>query len=1212
VTEVLGPTTTTTNVTITGDVSGQVAIGNNIVQIGQVAAGARIDIALPQAIVPPRRRPPPCLLLPRPFPDLLGREQEIGAASGALLAARPVELSGESGMGKTALLRHLAHRLDAGRFPGGLVYLSGRDLVLGDLLQSVFETFYECTQPHKATDAELRESLKDLEALVLLDDVGVPRDHLESLLDLAPRSVFLCADEQPVLYGERQPVALKGLATEPALRLIERELGRPLTAAETEPARALCAAVAGHPLRLLQAAARTRTENGAFGSEEPAAPPDERSRAVLGALALVGAPLTPAQISALAGIDEVRPVLDGLAERELVRAEGRRYELAVPAATAPLSDAEAGAVLDRALAHFSAPPLAGGMDPAEIPGSSEAIVRVLEQAAARHRWADVLRVAHRVEGPLALAPRWGSWDRVLAKAAEAATAVGDRKELAWALHQSGTRALALGAAPAARASLERALEIREALGDTTGAELTRHNLGLLVPPPPPQPPHPPWKPLAIKLGLAAVGLAAGAVIWLLLPHPAVTIPAAVRFEPQAVGSRSTTETVSFFNRAGRVVEGLRLTVEGPQAAEFTIPVDKCSRARLQPAGACAVSVQFRPAHGGPRAATLAIASPDGRELASVPLSGTATVPLGPGPGPHPPAHPVSRMVAGSPSLTFGETTIGETSTATVSLSNRGTASFQATRLRLQGSQASEFRIVHENCAGRALAPAVSCTLELGFLPARAGRRTARLVLDGDGAGATVRLSGNGRPPLVPPVPPVAPGRAVAIAQVEPDRLEFGAGTVDSSSAPHAIVIRNSGTAPLTLESATVAGPDQGSFAVAEACAASLDPDRTCALEVRFTPRRAGDHAATLSLAFGAGLPPRQVALSGSATKPPGPVTRTEPSALDFGTQDLKNHGDPLPVRIINGGPAPLGIGKISVADADAGGHDRHNFHVKNQCSNKPIAPGAACEISVQFTPTGLGAHPATLTIVNDAPDGPLQVTLTGTAEGGQLAVNPASLGFSGTAGGRSEPQTLTLTNGGTKSLALSKVSISGGGFAGAFGQGESREFAIVSNDCGPTLDPTQSCAVAVSFTPQKVGSANGKLNAFADGAAVPSVQADLNGTSAAGELASPRPIGPGSFDANSPPAACGQSTALAWTAVAGNGMGYLVRLEEDTTPLGTGTWRTTKVLIEDGTPSPGTQRDVSDITHHNGSFRWSVRARDAAGNESAPSQALYFVCNIVL
>jgi hypothetical protein len=77
-------------------------------------------------------------------------------------------------------------------------------------------------------------------------------------------------------------------------------------------------------------------------------------------------------------------------------------------------------------------------------------------------------------------------------------------------------------------------------------------------------------------------------------------------------------------------------------------------------------------------------------------------------------------------------------------------------------------------------------------------------------------------------------------------------------------------------------------------------------------------------------------------------------------------------------------------------------------------------------------------------------------------------------------------------------------------------------------------------------------------------------------------------------------------------MGYLVRLEEDTTPLGTGTWRTTKVLIEDGTPSPGTQRDVSDITHHNGSFRWSVRARDAAGNESAPSQALYFVCNIVL
>lgn len=1212
-TDTLAPATY--NVQITGEVSGQVAVGSNIVQIGQVAAGARVDIALPPA--PPRRLPAPRLLLPRPFPNLLGRDAEVGAASRALLEAMPVELSGEAGVGKTVLLRHLARQLDAKAFPDGLVYLSGRGQVLGDLLQCLFEAFYASDQPHKASDAELRGSLQGIRALVLLDDVSLPRDQLESVLDLAPECTFLFADERPELVSDRRAIALGGLAPDAALRLIERELGRPLTEVETAAAGTLCTAVKGHPLRLLQAAARSRADGGALAAGEPPAPTDDRSRRVLGVLALVGAPLTAAQAATIAGVSDVQPVLDGLAERKLIRVEADRY---TPAATGEslLSATEASATQARALEYFSSPPGKGGIETAEIAGSSEAIIQVLGRAAAASRWDDVLSVAHRVEGALALAPRWGAWDRVLAKAAEAAAAANKPNELAWSLHQSGTLALCVGKESAARAALTRALEIRVSLKDTAGAELTRHNLSLLVPPPlPPDRPEPSkgpgqpdgpavhvagWKPLATKLGVAALIGAAGWGVWRALapgPPPA-TLPDALRFNPQDVGAISTMQTVSFFNRGGSVLERLRVATQGPQAAEFTVGPEKCSRARIASGQGCAIGVRFRPTGNGPRSATLGIFDQDGRTLASVPLAGTGSGTA----APKPPPPPTPRLVWVPSAVAFPETPTGETVTAAVGLSNRGAGQFQARGVRVQGPQSAEFRVVREDCTGRALRAAARCTIEVGFQPAEVGQRTARLTLAGDGGmAATVSLSGRGQRVVHP----------AAVARVDPERLDFGSQAVNAGAPPRTVTITNSGNAPLTLASIAVSGADQGSFAAGQACAVPVEPGGHCSIELRFTPRRAGDHSAALSLSFAGGLPAQQVALTGIGSAPVGPVARIDPAALDFGTQDLSGRKDAIAVRVTNGGSAPLTVGKISVEDDGTGNNDRRSFHQQNRCSRKTLAPNESCEISVQFTPSTVGAHAAALTIADNASGSPHRVGLTGTAEGGVLAVSPASLGFAGTpTGGRSEPQTVTVTNSGTRPMPISRIVVGAGGFAGIFGQGDATQFAIVSNDCGSALAPGASCAVGVSFTPQKPGDITGKLSVFGEGGTLPSVQADLAGSGMAVELPSPRPIGPGVADAAQAPDACLATTiVLSWTAVGGNGVGYLVRLEEQQFVPGTNQRTTPKVLIDEQTPTPDIRRDVRGLVAHNGSFSWSVRARDAAGNQSAPSPPLYFFCNIV-
>ena len=105
---------------IEGEISGQVAVGNHILQIGSVHGGV-VNVAAPQEQPRPRPRAVPVRLLPRPFANLVGRQDEIEAAVEALGASQPTQLHGEEGIGKTVLLRRLAHTQPADLFPDGTV-----------------------------------------------------------------------------------------------------------------------------------------------------------------------------------------------------------------------------------------------------------------------------------------------------------------------------------------------------------------------------------------------------------------------------------------------------------------------------------------------------------------------------------------------------------------------------------------------------------------------------------------------------------------------------------------------------------------------------------------------------------------------------------------------------------------------------------------------------------------------------------------------------------------------------------------------------------------------------------------------------------------------------------------------------------------------------------------------------------------------------------
>src|SRR5262249_26444380 len=114
----------------------------------------------------------------------------------------------------------------------------------------------------------------------------------------------------------------------------------PLEAAERSNAASLCAALAGHPLRVLQAAAIVREQGIPLESwargigpqalvTEMMASTDEKQRRLLVALtALPGVPLQAQHISGRAEVGDVEPSLMALTRRGLIVSSRSRHRLA--------------------------------------------------------------------------------------------------------------------------------------------------------------------------------------------------------------------------------------------------------------------------------------------------------------------------------------------------------------------------------------------------------------------------------------------------------------------------------------------------------------------------------------------------------------------------------------------------------------------------------------------------------------------------------------------------------------------------------------------------------------------------------------------------------------------------------------------------------------------------------------------------------------------
>jgi hypothetical protein len=566
------------------------------------------------AVMPPviRPAPPPVRLLPSPFRDLLDRTEPTGVLMQAVGSKMPAELIGPTGIGKSALLRYLCGQVDVSGFRSGIVYLEQRGQPVQDLLQFLFDAFYDAPPNFTPVGGRLLRYLQAVQALVVIDDAKLERADIDHLRNVAAGCSFVLAGDRAQMT-ESRAITLTGLPEDSARTLLERNLRRPLAEPEQEAAHEIWTRVNGNPLYLIQAAGlveqlrttlvelapRLQVGGAAALGNDVLASCSPEEKALLATLGALGdAPVAKEQLVAIAGAPAAAASLSSLSDRGLVQSHSPSFT-AVANVMAALQEQAGPETLDSVLdwsAHVR--------DQRELLEAAPVIQHTMELAAAAERWPDVVRLARTVEAALAASGRWGAWKQVLEDALSAARKTGDTAQAGWALHQLGSRSMGLEELGPAREMLTQALAARQSVGDQAGTAATEHNLDTLQlleatptvvqdsppkpgkPPKPAKPPKlggpPPWGaiiaiPLVIlvaALGGAVYALDPGIVGTLLgnsssTPTPAsLPVPAIGQVNPSVLGQGA----ISKIGFTGTNFEtGMTLDLgQGLQAANISV------------------------------------------------------------------------------------------------------------------------------------------------------------------------------------------------------------------------------------------------------------------------------------------------------------------------------------------------------------------------------------------------------------------------------------------------------------------------------------------------------------------------------------------------------------------------------------------------------------------------------------------------------------------
>ncbi len=523
-------------------------------------------------------------------------------------------------------------------------------------------------------------------------------------------------------------------------------------------------------------------------------------------------------------------------------------------------------------------------------------------------------------------------------------------------------------------------------------------------------------------------------------------PASLTFPSENVGVASPQQTVTLTNVGNTSLTVTNVALSGSNAADFS-QTNTCTSTIAQN-GTCAINVIFTPSASGTRNATVTLTDDAGTQSFNV-----TGVGLGP-------------SVSFTPtSVNFSNQNVGVASAPQpVTVTNSGTSSLTITNIVLGGANAGDFGQTN-SCLNAAIAVNGTCTINLTFTPSTSGARTAMITLTDNASPSTqtLNISGNG---------------VQGVVMLTQSSLTFSNQLVGTPSAAQSVTLTNTGTAPLAINSII----SSGDFSDTNTCPlapATLAINGTCSISVTFTPSATGTRAGSITLTDDGVGSPQTIALTGTGVQPAVMLSTTN---LNLGPAVIGTTAGPQPVMITNSGTAPLHITSVSLSGTNAA------EFAESGCGPFPatINTGLNCALSVTFAPSATGPQNASIVIVDDAPDSPQSVLLSGTGQpvpAPVVVLSQTNLSFGSVNIGTNSMQTIMLSNTGNAAVSLGSVGIAGAN-AADFTQG---------NTCGNSVATGSSCTVTVTFAPTLASTESATLSVFDNATGSPQ-QVSLLGT----------------------------------------------------------------------------------------------------------------------
>lgn len=413
------------------------------------------------------------------------------------------------------------------------------------------------------------------------------------------------------------------------------------------------------------------------------------------------------------------------------------------------------------------------------------------------------------------------------------------------------------------------------------------------------------------------------------------------------------------------------------------------------------------------------------------------------------------------SVSFGDVTVGQSSTQTVTLTSTGTGILTISGISVTGTAftASGPHLPMALSAGQ------STPINVLFKPTSSAADSGTVAISSNALEptTTVALSGTGTTTV-----------STSILSISPASIAFGTISV-GGELTKTVQLASTGTGSVTISGMTFSG--SGVSVTGLALPTTLAAGKDANLTVTYKPSSAGTLSGTVSITSNASDPSEVVSLSGAATTAATATLTATPSSITFGDVVVGTEATQT-IRLTNSGTANATVSGVTPSVAAVS--------VSGLTAPMTLAPGASANFTAAFKPTAASSVSGNITVTSNATDASMPIALTGTGEAAvlQITASPTSVSFGSVTVGSTNPKQVTVTNTGNVNASISGVTVAGTGFT------------LSGSGTGVALAPGQSQTYTVDFDPTSAANDTGTLSVASNAPNSP-MNVGLSGTGVA-------------------------------------------------------------------------------------------------------------------